>query len=263
MAVADPADPAPTAVPAAGGELLRLEGMLRVRSDAERRFELRVPTLVAARGDRLALVGRTGCGKSTLVEVLAVAKAPDGVTRFDLHSGTEEGPLDLARAWRQGEESFLTGVRAKYFGYVQQVGGLLDFLPVRDNIGLPLAILGTPDPRRVRDLAEQLEIDHLLGAYPGDLSVGQRQRTAIARALVHRPAIVLADEPTAALDLPTAVKALTLMTESAERQNACVILATHDRGLAAEFRFRFVEASIDVETRFQRTVFEERPGGRR
>jgi putative ABC transport system ATP-binding protein len=228
--------------------------MRRVRADRERTFELDVPRLRVRAGERLALVGRTGSGKSSLIEVLAVAAAPDALDTFVL-TPREGAPVDIGRAWARADDRMLTRARARLFGYVQQVGGLLGFLSVRRNIGLPLEILGRARGDRVASLAEELEIDDLLEAYPGDLSVGQRQRTAIARALVHGPAIVLADEPTAALDLAMAGRVMGLMTAAAERHGTCLILATHDERLAREFGFRFVGAETRVEGRAMRTRF--------
>ena len=150
------------------------------------------------------------------------------------HPGTRSSS-DVGAAWRRRDDAFITALRARCFGYVQQIGGLLGFLSVRQNIALSLDILGVAEDGRIGALAEALGIAALLDAYPNDLSVGQRQRVAIARALVHEPALVLADEPTAALDIGTA--------------------ATHDERLARDFGFRLVRAETDIQDRRQWTRF--------
>jgi putative ABC transport system ATP-binding protein len=103
---------------------------------------------------------------------------------------------------------------------------------VRSNIGLSRALLGLPDDATVQRLAERLEIADQLDKLPAALSVGQRQRVSIARALAHGPALVLADEPTASLDPLNAERVMQLLMERAQEQGACILIATHDETLA-------------------------------
>ncbi|MGH8355765.1 MAG: ATP-binding cassette domain-containing protein, partial [Pseudomonas sp.] len=117
-------------------------------------------------------------------------------------------------------------------GYVLQTGGLLGFLDVQRNIGLSRALLGLPVDAAVRRLAEQLEIADQLHKLPAALSVGQRQRVSIARALAHGPSIVLADEPTASLDPLNAERVMQLLVAQAEERGVCIVVATHDETLA-------------------------------
>ena len=261
MTVAAPMGSAPLLPPsqstAGGHDVLRLNGMHRIRADRERVFRLELTALRVRAAERLAFVGPTGSGKSSLIEVIAVAQAPTRVERFEIRRFGDERPIDLGAAWDRQDDPFLTRVRARSFGYVQQVGGLLGFLTVRDNIALSLDMLGRTDRGRVRDLAAALDVAGMLSAYPGDLSVGQRQRVAVARALVHEPAIVLADEPTAALDLAMARRVMGLMTDAAERAGTCLILATHDEDLAAEFGFRFIRAETRADAEAQFTRFAD------
>jgi len=235
--------------------VVELRGARKKRQDGDRSFELDVPHLAVGIGERIALTGRSGSGKSTLIEILAAALAPDEIEVFTVYHPGARTSSDVGAAWRRRDDAFITALRARCFGYVQQVGGLLGFLSVRQNIALSLDILGTPENGQIDALAEALGIAALLDAYPNDLSVGQRQRVAIARALVHEPALVLADEPTAALDIGTAATVMGEMTTAAEQRGITLVLATHDERLARDFGFRLVRAETDIQDRRQWTRF--------
>ncbi len=239
----------------AGPGVLALEKVHKVRLDDERRFELEVPAFLVRQGDRIALLGRSGSGKSTMIEVLAAALRPEAFGSFMIQHPEEEAPRDIAAAWEADDDDYLSATRARCFGYVQQVGGLLGFLTARQNIALSLAILGDKESSAVEELAETLGLERHLEAYPAALSVGERQRVAIARALVHRPALVLADEPTGALDLGTAQQVMGQLTETADAWGSTLVIATHDRQLAEDFGFRLIEAEIAIEERSQWTRF--------
>ena len=159
-------------------------------------------TLTIEKGEKIVIIGPSGCGKSTALDVLAGILRPDSGdgSRFLLH--TADGETDMLALWRAGRLDALARLRGKHLGYVLQTGGLLPFLSARDNILLPCRCLGNMGRRleAVWNMATALGIDRLLLQMPASLSVGERQRVAIARALAHGPAIVLADEPTAALD---------------------------------------------------------------
>ena len=202
-------------------------------------FELLVESLVVRRGEAVAFAGPSGSGKSTLLDLLALALRPSRAGVFSL--GTRAGPsIDVAALWRAGDEDGLTAARAAHLGYVLQQGGLLPFLSVRQNIALGQAVLGRPDPARVEAVAERLEIAPLLDRPPATLSVGQRQRAAIARALAHRPEVVLADEPTASVHPALADTVLALLVEQARQEDAALVLATHDPDRAARHGFEIV-----------------------
>ncbi len=233
--------------------VLELIGAEKARIDGERRFDLDVPRFRLERGERIALVGPSGSGKSTLIEMLAAALRPDHVETFTVSHPEEDAPRDLARAWTADDDAFLSASRARCFGYVQQIGGLLRFLTTRENIRLSLDLGGLEGA--VEPLAEALGIARYLESHPDRLSVGERQRVAIARALVHRPALVLADEPTGALDIGTAERVMQLFVEAAESHGTSLVLATHDRGLAERFGFRLVEAEVRLEEKRQWTRF--------
>lgn len=113
-----------------------------------------------------------------------------------------------------------------------QTGGLLGFLDVRGNIALSRQLLGLKDDGSVARLAEQLEITDQLDKKPAALSVGQRQRVSCARALAHGPQLLLADEPTAALDPLNAERVMQALLAQARHNGTCCVIATHDEPLA-------------------------------
>lgn len=206
--------------------------MLRLRDIGKSRngYRLLVPRLDLHPGQRLALVGPSGSGKSTLLDLLALVLSPDPGGTLEL---TRDGRTsDIAGLWRHGRQDLLAELRSRAMGYVLQTGGLLGFLDVRRNIGLSRALLGMAEDATVQRLAERLEIADQLHKLPAALSVGQRQRVSIARALAHSPAIVLADEPTASLDPLNAERVMQLLVAQAEEQGACIVVATHDEALA-------------------------------
>jgi len=206
--------------------------MLRLRDIGKSRqgYRLQVPRLDLQPGQRLALVGPSGSGKSTLLDILALVLSPDPGGSLEF---SRDGRItDVAALWRHGRQDQLAALRGQEMGYVLQTGGLLGFLDVRRNIGLSRALLGLSEDATVPRLAQQLEIADQLDKLPGALSVGQRQRVGIARALAHGPALVLADEPTASLDPLNAERVMQLLVARAQEQGACVLVATHDEQLA-------------------------------
>jgi putative ABC transport system ATP-binding protein len=152
----------------------------------------------------------------------------------------EVAGVDAAALWQRGAGDALARLRAQSFGYVLQTGGLVPFLSVGANAALAQDLAGRRDAARIAALAERLGIAGLLARMPETLSVGQRQRAAILRALAHQPALVLADEPTAALHPEMAVSILALLAEQARAAGAAVLLATHDAPAARTAGFHEV-----------------------
>ncbi|WP_439577815.1 ABC transporter ATP-binding protein [Elioraea sp.] len=230
----------------AAGAVFSLRNVRRTREGGGQRFVLEVPALDVAPGARLALLGPSGSGKSTLLDLLALVLRPDaGAERFSFDAGG--GPLDIAASW-QGDEAPLARARAEHIGYVLQTGGLLPFLTVRGNIALPARLADRADPHRVEELAHRLGVERVLDSPAEKISVGQRQRAAIARALAHRPAVVLADEPTASVDPAMAVEVMALLLAETEAEGAALVLATHDHAAVARLGLpvvRFAVASRD------------------
>ncbi|MBL8835438.1 MAG: ATP-binding cassette domain-containing protein [Alphaproteobacteria bacterium] len=209
-------------------DVVRLEGVLRLRRNGAGAFAVRIEKLDLAAGGAYAAAGPSGCGKSTLLDILALALRPDRAERFVLEPAGGREAIDIAAAWADGSDAILGRIRRRHIGYVLQTGGLLPFVTVADNIALPARLNARSDRARLIALAERLGIVDQLAKYPADLSVGQRQRAAIARALIHRPSIVLADEPTAALDPEAAEIVMTLLVEQTRRDGATLVVATHD-----------------------------------
>jgi putative ABC transport system ATP-binding protein len=206
---------------------LDLAGVVRTQASGGARFVLEIPSLTLAAGEAVALVGPSGAGKSTALDLAALALAPDRADRLAV-AGTDAGPL-----WRKGDREALAALRARAIGYVTQTGALLPFLSVGGNIALTQRLSGRHDPALIARLADRLGIAAELAKPPSALSVGQRQRAAIARALAHRPAVVLADEPTAALHPEMADTVLALLVEHCAAQGAALLIATHDAERAA------------------------------
>ncbi|MEN0108652.1 MAG: ABC transporter ATP-binding protein [Pseudomonas sp.] len=218
--------------------MLRLREVYKTRGEGAQRYSLRVPALDLLAGEQIAVVGPSGCGKSTLLDLLALVLSPDASSEFQLSlSGAHH---DLAALWRERAQDRLTALRSQALGYVLQTGGLLDFLSVRRNISLPRELLKLPADDAVQRLAARLEIAAYLDRSPTSLSVGQRQRVGIARALVHGPRLILADEPTASLDPANAERVMHLLVEQAREHRACTVVATHDEALARQAGLRIV-----------------------
>ncbi|AUG10697.1 ABC transporter ATP-binding protein [Pseudomonas sp. S09G 359] len=206
--------------------MLNLSAVHKSRGLGSQRYSLVIPALQLRAGEQVAIVGPSGCGKSTLLDLLALVLAPDRIGQFEFLQ------QDIGALWRADQQSSLAALRSQHLGYVLQTGGLLGFLDVRSNIALSRQLLGLKDDGSVARLAEQLEISDQLAKKPAALSVGQRQRVSCARALAHAPQLVLADEPTAALDPLNAERVMhALLAQAREHRAACVI-ATHDEPLA-------------------------------
>lgn len=184
---------------------------------------LRGVTLDVRRGSLTAVMGQSGSGKSTLLNVAAGLDVPTS-------GRVLIGDQDTAAL----SPDALTTFRRDHVGFVFQAYNLIGHLDVRTNIELPLALGGrTADPVWLAELVSALGLEGFERRLPGELSGGQAQRVAIARALVTRPTVVLADEPTGALDSRTGADVLALLRDTARRVGQTVVLVTHDSRVAA------------------------------
>jgi putative ABC transport system ATP-binding protein len=175
-------------------------------------------------GEMVALVGPSGCGKSTLLNLIGCVDLPS--------SGTIE--VD-GRSTSSLDDDALTALRRDRIGTVFQFFNLLPAMTIAENVGLPLVLQRRERgeiAERVRDALESVGIGAKANAYPSQVSGGQMQRAAVARATIHRPAVVLADEPTGNLDSSSGASVLRLLREFAERGQA-ILMATHSSDAAA------------------------------
>ena len=209
----------------------------------EHGFELTVPNLTIRRGEKVALVGFSGCGKSTLLDLLAMILQPDGAGTFVFFNAQKER-LDVADTWKSKNLNGLAQARMRHIGYVLQTGGLLPFLSVYDNIALSRYGLGLPEQDAVNTIAGKLGIDRHLHKFPAQLSVGERQRVSIARAMAHEPSVVIADEPTASLDPINAEEIMGLFTRLTEEKSVTLVVATHEWDRVEELGFRRVKFEL-------------------
>lgn len=176
-------------------------------------------------GESLAVMGPSGSGKSTLLHCLA------GILPPDQGEVTLEGRAVGALSDR--ERSHL---RRAHYGFVFQFGQLLPELPAEENVALPPMLLGTPRARALADARQWLVALGLGGMErrrPGELSGGQAQRVAVARALITGPDVVFADEPTGALDQATGADVMRVLTEATRAAGASLVVVTHDENVAA------------------------------
>ncbi|QWF78160.1 ABC transporter ATP-binding protein [Amycolatopsis sp. CA-230715] len=181
--------------------------------------------LTIAAGEVLAIMGSSGSGKSTLLHCLAGIVRPDGGTI------TYDG-RDLVAMDDKGRSA----LRRTEFGFVFQFGQLVPELSCLENVALPLRLTGAkrkPAEAKAMEWLARLEVDNEAARRPGDVSGGQAQRVAVARALVTGPKVVFADEPTGALDSLNGEKVMRMLTEAARESNAAVVLVTHEPRVAA------------------------------
>lgn len=196
-------------------------------------WRLLIRRLHVEAGARLAITGPSGCGKSTTLDLLGLALEPDSAGAF-LFAPCNQA-IDAVRLWREKRLDAMAALRLAHMGYVLQTGGLLPFLNVIDNMLLTARMAGLPEAaarEQAMALSRQLGIEGLLRAMPATLSIGERQRVAIVRALTPKPALILADEPTAALDPAHAARVMEAFLSAVDEQGGTLILVTHNAGWA-------------------------------
>lgn len=171
---------------------------------------------------------------------------PTGTGVFVFRPDQESGDLDIELGWRENASDRLGEWRSRYVGYVLQHGGLLPYLTVRGNIELPRRLLELDAGDAAERLAERLAIAPQLDKRPTELSVGQRQRAAIARALAHDPPVVIADEPTAAIDPLNAERIVALLSGLADELGVTLIVASHAQALMRGAGFTVIAHTVDA-----------------
>jgi putative ABC transport system ATP-binding protein len=211
--------------------LIRLTGISKHFGEGETRVDaLREVSLEVHPGEVVALLGPSGSGKTTLLNVIGCILGPsEGSMQLDGETVVEDG------RWLRSD---LRRLRLDKIGFIFQFHNLIPFLDATENVALVLELAGS-DKRSARaraaELLAYLEVGNRAAAMPAKLSGGEAQRVAIARALANRPRIILADEPTAALDSKRAGIVMDLLRKVAIEQQAAIVAVTHDEKIFNRF----------------------------
>jgi len=210
--------------------LINLTGIAKHFGEGETRVDaLRAVDLEVKAGEVIALLGPSGSGKTTLLNIIGCILAPsEGRVVLD-------GEPVFDGKWLRRD---LRRLRLEKIGFIFQAHNLLPFLTAEENISVVLDLAGWPPEKgreRARQLLDYLEVGHRAKAKPALLSGGEAQRVAIARALANQPRIILADEPTAALDSKRAQLVMDLLRKLAAEQQACIVTVTHDEKIFDRF----------------------------
>ncbi len=214
---------------------VRLENL---NFDYGKDFSLSIKELILNKGEMALISGGSGSGKSTLLWLIA------GLLR------AKSGSITVAGQCMDGaSESAADHIRARHIGMVFQTHHLLPEFSAQDNVALALMAAGEPEKThaaRARELLNKLGIERV-NVPVANLSVGQQQRVAVARAIVCKPAIVLADEPTASLDDVNASQAMDLIQQACREAGAALLCASHDRAMQSRFE-RVIQVDSFVRT---------------
>ena len=210
--------------------LVEIKGASKHYGEGDARVDaLRDIDLTVRQGEVVALLGPSGSGKTTLLNIIGCIIDPtEGLVTLD-------GERVFENRWLRRD---LRRLRLDKIGFIFQFHNLLPFLNARDNVALVLTLAGRPVAEaqaRATELLDYLEVGHRAAAMPALLSGGEAQRVAIARALANSPRIILADEPTAALDGKRAGIVMDLMRKLAAEHDACIIAVTHDEKIYDRF----------------------------
>ncbi len=213
------------------GNGIRIEGLRKRFGKGDTAVDaLKHVDMQVAAGEVVGLIGPSGSGKSTLLKCLGAVIDPTA-GRMELG-----GEVIFDNGWKVRD---LRALRRDRIGFVFQAPYLIHFLDVTDNVAvLPmLAGVSNADSRaRALDLLTTLQVQHRARAMPSQLSGGEQQRVAIARGLVNRPPVILADEPTAALDSVRAMSVVRLLNDMARKLGTAIIVVTHDEKIIPTFK---------------------------
>lgn len=205
--------------------ILELKSVTKWYESAAERKILDGLDLTVNTGDRFSIVGPSGCGKSTLLNILGTLDAPsEGEVIVD---GTAVNGLD---------EKEIARIRSEKIGFIFQMHHLLPQCTALENVLVPTLALGKGDPEaasgRARELLGRVGLGDKLDRPPSQLSGGEKQRVAVVRSLINEPKLLLADEPTGALDEENARRLIELLVELNESEDLALIVVTHDRNIA-------------------------------
>ena len=213
------------------GKGIRLEGLRKRYGEGDTAVDaLKGVDMEVAPGEVVGLIGPSGSGKSTLLKCLGAVIDP---TAGRMMLGDE---VIYDNGWKVRD---LRALRRDKIGFVFQAPYLIPFLDVTDNVALLRMLAGVKNQearQQALDLLTALDVQHRASARPSQLSGGEQQRVAIARGLVNRPPVILADEPTAPLDSERAMSVIRILNEMAQKYETAIIVVTHDEKIIPTFK---------------------------
>jgi len=213
------------------GKGIRIEGLKKRYGSGDTAVDaLKGVDMEVAPGEVVGLVGPSGSGKSTLLKCLGAVIEP---TAGRMTLGDE---VIYDEGWKVKD---LRALRRDKIGFIFQAPYLIPFLDVTDNVALLPMLAGQPNAearRRAVELFKALDVEHRARAMPSQLSGGEQQRIAIARGLVNRPPVILADEPTAPLDSERALAVVKILNQMAKQYETAIIVVTHDEKIIPTFK---------------------------
>lgn len=222
---------------------IRIQGLKKRYGSGETAVDaLKSVDMQVAPGEVVGLIGPSGSGKSTLLKCLGAVTEP---TAGQMFLGTE---LVYDDGWKVSD---LRALRRDRIGFVFQAPYLIPFLDVTDNVALPAMLAGKSNGaarQLAMELLQALDVAHRARAMPAQLSGGEQQRVAIARGLVNRPPVILADEPTAPLDSERALTVIRILNDMARKYETAIIVVTHDEKIIPTFkRIYHIRDGVTIE----------------
>ncbi len=234
------------------GKGIRISGLRKRYGSGDTAVDaLKIVNMHVAPGEVVGLIGPSGSGKSTLLKCLGAVIEP---TAGQMMLGDDVIYHD---GWKVKD---LRALRRDHIGFVFQAPYLIPFLDVTDNVALLPMLAGKPNAearQQAIELLKALDVEHRAKAMPSQLSGGEQQRVAIARGLVNRPPVILADEPTAPLDSERALAVIRILNDMAQRFETAVIVVTHDEKIIPTFkRIYHIRDGVTYEEEGQGRSFE-------
>lgn len=237
-----------------------LEQQLCDRNSGEQ-FKLVISEIALHESEWIALVGPTGCGKTTLLTSLALLREPTQVGTFIVtdrrHPDSTSSRHDVRQFWLSNRQRPIEALRRRVLGYAPQRPELIPSFKVSENVEIPLQLNHANDIReRVRELLAAFsrpdkqgipDLIRVARNRPHQLSGGQAQRVGLARAIAHRPALLLADEPTSNLDEQTAIHVLRFLDKMRRDEGTAIVMITHDETLVSRFADRIIRMGVISE----------------
>lgn len=234
------------------GKGIRIEGLRKRYGSGDTAVDaLKEVNMVVAPGEVVGLIGPSGSGKSTLLKCLGAVIEPSAGTMI---LGDE---VIYDNEWKVKD---IRALRRDKIGFVFQAPYLIPFLDVTDNVALPPMLAGVANKearKSALDLLQALDVQHRAKAMPSQLSGGEQQRVAIARGLVNRPPVILADEPTAPLDSERALTVIKILNDMAKKFETAIIVVTHDEKIIPTFkRIYHIRDGVTYEEKGEGRAFD-------